>query len=401
MGYLTALSGLSAASNSLSVTGNNIANANTSGFKKSRTEFADMYSGTLLGASKTQPGSGVALSQVAQQFNQGNIDTTENVLDLAIGGEGFFTLAQDPTHLSNISYTRNGAFKVNSDGAVVNNTGNALMVTDVGGSTLRPLFLPARGLPTATSSMSLDINLDYNQTPITNTFDPLNAKTYNNRNDSIIYDSLGGQHKMTTYFTRTSASEWTAHHYITDDPYTPTPMGTSDGTPTKVIPVPTIPFTVGPWSPPNGSDPISITMDYSGSTSFAAPFSVAKINQNGYAAGELTGINIDGNGLVNAKFSNGATVPQAQIALTRFINPQGLAKIGDTNWQASLDSGLPVTGNPGTGRFGNIKSSALELSNVDLSNQLTNLIIAQQAYQANAQTISTETSIMQTLLQKL
>ena len=139
-------------------------------------------------------------------------------------------------------------------------------------------------------------------------------------------------------------------------------------------------------------------MNYTGSTQLSSTFSVSALNQDGLAAGTLTGINIDETGIIFARFSNGSSTPLGKVAMTQFANPQGLAKLGDSTWGQSSASGSPIPGEAGGGKFGLIQSGALEQSNVDLSEQLVNLITAQQAYQANSQTISTENSVIQTIL---
>lgn len=417
MGFATALSGLNAAANNLSVTGNNIANANTTGFKESRSEFVDVYASSIGGVSKTQPGAGVRVSEVAQQFNQGNLNITGNSLDMAINGDGFFTLASNPTDLNSLIYTRAGAFRVNSEGIVTNNQGQALLVYTPNGTTVDTGFSSGimktislntgAGLPTATTKVDLNVNLDANSPAITSAFNPLDTSTYTNQTSVTIYDSLGASHKLTTYFVAGAATpptrNWTVHHYITDDPLVPVSVDTAPTTLTfnstgkLTVPangqVPLAPYATG-----TQAAAIVAKVDYSGSTNLSSSFSVNTLKQDGLAAGKLTGISVDAGGVVFARFSNGGSIPLGKVAMTRFANAQGLAKLGDSTWGQSLASGVPILGDPGTSNFGSIQSGALEQSNVDLSKQLVNLIIAQQAYQANSQTISTENSIVQTIL---
>jgi len=418
MGFSTALSGLNAAANNLSVTGNNIANANTTGFKESRSEFADAYASSVGGVSKTQPGAGVQVAAVAQQFNQGNLDLTGNNLDLAINGEGFFTLTDNPADLNSLVYSRAGAFEVNKDGIVTNSQGQALLAYKPNGTTVADGFSAGvlttvslntgAGLPTSTTKVDSSVNLDANSPAITMAFDPLDSSTYTNQTSVTIYDSLGVSHKLTTYFVAGAATpptrDWAAHHYITDDPLAPVSV---DGAPATLtfdsngkLTVPAngqVPLVA--WSPPGSSAaPITARMDYSGSTHLSSPFSVNTLKQDGLAAGRLTGISIDDAGVIFARYSNGGTTPLGKVAMTRFANPQGLTKLGDTTWGQSSASGVPIPGGAGESKFGLIQSGALEQSNVDLSKQLVNLIIAQQTYQANSQTISTENSIIQTIL---
>jgi flagellar hook protein FlgE len=423
MGFTTALSGLNAASNNLSVTGNNIANANTTGFKKSRSEFVDVYASSIAGVNKTQPGAGVRVTEVAQQFNQGNLDFTQNSLDLAISGEGFFSLASNPTDLKSLVYSRSGAFRVNKDGLVTNTQGQALLAYSPNGKAVSDGFSQGvlktvslntgAGLPSSTEKVDLQVNLDSNSPaidPLIHPFDPTDSSSFNKQSSVSIYDSLGESHTLTTYFvagpvTSGTTRDWTAHHYITDDPANPVPVDTG-GIPATLTFDSSGKLTVpangqvqlAPYSTGTSAADITVKINYSGSTQLSASFSVDALKQDGLAAGRLTGISIDDQGVIFARFSNGGATPLGKVAMTRFSNPQGLSKLGDTNWAQSANSGEPIPGEAGTGNFGSIQSGALEQSNVDLSAQLVNLIVAQQSYQANAQTITTENSIVQTIL---
>jgi flagellar hook protein FlgE len=434
MSFTTALSGLNAAANNLSVTGNNIANANTTGFKESRSEFVDVYASSFSGVSKTQPGAGVRVAEVAQQFNQGNLDITGNSLDMAINGEGFFALADNPTDLSSVVYSRSGAFEVNNNGIVTNAQGQALLAYKPNGPAVADGFSTGvlttvslntgAGLPAATTKVDLSVNLDANSPAIAIAFDPLDSTTYTKQTSVTAYDSLGVSHQLTTYFVAGAATpptrDWTAYHYITDDPLMPVPLDQGGinpvAGPPAVAGTPGTPGTLtfdstgklttpangqvqlAPYVTGTSAANITVKMDYTGSTHLSSAFSVNALKQDGLASGKLTGVAIDDAGVIFARFSNGSSTPLGKVALTRFANPQGLTKLGDTTWAQSSSSGAPIPGNAGEGNFGLIQSGALEQSNVDLSKQLVNLIIAQQAYQANSQTISTENSIIQTIL---
>jgi flagellar hook protein FlgE len=417
MSFATALSGLNAAANNLSVTGNNIANANTTGFKESRSEFVDVYASNIGGVGKAQPGAGVKVAEVAQQFNQGTLDLTGNSLDMAINGEGFFTLADKPADLSSLVYSRAGAFEINKDGLVTNSKGQALLAYKPNGATVDDGFSTGvmttvslsagAGLPTATTKVDLGVNLDANSPAITTPFDPLDSSTFTNQTSATIYDSLGVSHKLTTYFVAGAATpptrDWKTHHYITDDPKNPVSVDvapatlTFDSTGKLTVPA-NGQVSLKPYVTGTSAANISAKMDYTGSTHLSSSFTVNTLKQDGLAAGKLTGISIDETGVIFARFSNGGLTPLGRAAMTRFTNPQGLTKLGDATWAQSPTSGAPILGEPGTGNFGLIQSGALEQSNVDLSKQLVNLIVAQQAYQANSQTISTENSIIQTIL---
>ncbi|MCQ8102547.1 flagellar hook protein FlgE [Methylomonas sp. SURF-2] len=424
MAFTTALSGLNAASNNLAVTGNNIANANTVGFKRSRSEFADVYASSLGGVSSIQPGAGVRVANVAQQFNQGNLAFTENNLDLAISGEGFFTLAKSPQDINNLSYTRAGEFKLDKDGYLVNNQGAALLVYQPNGTKVSDGFSvgvtkPVQintltGLPSATDSVKMVVNLNSQDEPPTVAFDTANPDTngsYNSQTSVTVYDSLGSPHILTSYFVKTADNNWDVYHFMSDpvlsgaDPTSvvKTPVGTGTlvfNDAGKLVDDTASIFAMSPtFDPNNGAAPIDISaISYVGSTQVQQKFSVNEMSQNGLPAGRLTGIDIDDEGVIFARFSNGGSTTVGQVALTRFPNVNGLAKLGDTTWGQSANSGEPIRGEAGGNNFGTIQSGALEASNVDLAAQLVNLIVAQQHYQANAQTITTENQIMQAIL---
>jgi len=454
MGFSVALSGLSAASKDLSVTGNNIANANTVGFKESRTEFADVYAASISGVSKTTAGAGVRTANVAQQFNQGNLNFTDNNLDLAISGQGFFSLAEDPASSKPTLFSRGGEFKLNKDGFVVNNQGSFLLSFKPNGTTVdegfsegvfQPLKITAaQGAPVATTKIAISTNVDateilpvnFPSTTTASQVDPTDPKTYNHTSSVTIYDSQGNSHIASTYYVTNresggtgTANQWDAYFFIDGVPFN------ADGTKATLADPSTTPATAVLAHAPNklnfddsgelitdpalGGQPakvafgpiestdidpslnvakLSFTFDYGDTSQFSTSFSVKGLSQDGLPAGDLTGIDIDDEGVVAAKFSNGGSDILGKVALTRFANSQGLTKKGDTAWRESTASGDGVPGQPGTGSFGKIQSGSLEASNVDLSEQLVQLIIAQQAYQANAQSITTEKTIMQTIL---
>lgn len=416
MAFTTALSGLNAASNNLAVTGNNIANANTTGFKRSRSEFADVYSTSVGGVSKVQPGSGVRVANVAQQFNQGVLSFTENNLDLALSGGGFFTLAKSPTDVNNLSYTRSGEFKLDKEGYMVNNQGNALLVYKPNGTKVSDGFSvgvtqPVQiktltGPPLATDSVNIAVNVNVDDIPPTQGFDFKDPTTYNSQTSVTVYDTLGSPHILTAYYAKDAvANVWNVYHYMSEpgapaDVKTQVHSGTLEFNSSGQLIVPADgKFALGAYPVTNGADPVTITsMDYSGSTQVQQKFSVNDLTQNGLPAGQLTGIDIDDEGVIFARFSNGGSQTVGKVALTRFANENGLTKLGDTTWGQGADSGEPIKGEAGTNNFGGIQSGALESSNVDLAAQLVNLIVAQQTYQANAKTITTENAIMQTVL---
>jgi flagellar hook protein FlgE len=462
--FSTAISGLNAAANNIAVISNNIANSNTTGFKQSVAQFADVYSNSFQGSNAntggtTQPGSGVSVIQDTQQFNQGAAQTTGNNLNMAINGNGFFTLAPNPAQPTAVVYSRAGSFQVNSTGMIVNPQGQALMAyqpntlgsASAGFSTgaMKTLVVPSgSGLPQATTAMSLSLNLNASATPppITTTFNALDPTSYTSQTSTTIYDSLGGAHNMTSYFVAPPApippalatSTWSAYHYITDNPAAPIPIDASPsaavaasagppatlanpgvGTPDyldfntggqltsvgAVTPVPApvpgaAPTSAGAtlaWTPASGA-PMSMTMDYGKTTQVTSAFSVNASTQDGVVSGTITGVTVDANGIISANYSNGKSTVLGEVALTNFNNPQGLMAVGNTNWAQTSASGTPISGEAGAGSFGSIQSGAVEQSNVNLSDQLVALITAQQAYSANSQAITAGSKMIETIL---
>lgn len=536
MSFNIGLSGMRAASKDLNVTGNNIANAGTVGFKQSRAEFSDVYAASVMGTGKNPVGSGVLLSNISQQFNQGNINYTQNALDLAINGNGFFQVSNNGA----LSYTRAGFFGTDREGALVDNFGYKLqgfpvdangnlqngVVGDlqiqttnqapkpsskidtvfnldstqkspatwqasydgVVGQAYQSAYVPAYSdeltaqmanyyadaangvvnpanptadeiaaatafaTPLAVTAATREGNLaaadpavlSAARTTANTTFNPSDPTTYNSSTSLNVYDSQGNAHVMTQYFVKTSANTWDMKILVdgrnpanpSEDPPSEYVMGlsfNSAGNLTGIANPENGPFTVGPdlkvtlrsataaevaagngngWIPaisdgrtpatwsPNGAlaNPEGIVMDFSKSTQFASSFAVNSVAQDGYTTGELAGLEIDDTGLIFARYTNGQSRVQGQVVLANFANVQGLTPAGKTQWVQSYESGEPVIGTPMSGTMGALQAGALEDSNVELSDQLVNLIVAQRNYQANAKTIETESAITQTII---
>jgi flagellar hook protein FlgE len=397
MPFAVALSGLNAASSDLNVTGNNIANANTSGFKGSRAEFADVFA---VGAQAI--GNGVRLSAVSQEFSQGGVDFTDRGLDLAISGEGFFTMNDNGV----ISYTRAGAFGVDRDGYIVNNQNQRLQIFPLANNgtfntgTLSDLRLATTDAPPqATSNAEFGVNLPANaQPPPVAVFDPNNASTFNHSTALTVYDSLGASHTVTSYFVKTAtANEWQARFYIDG-----TAVGGANTMTYSNLGVLTAPvggsFTLPAYTPTSGAAPITLTTNLLNSTQYGSAFGVNLLSQDGFASGRLSSIDVDTTGVIFARFTNGRSEPLGQVALSNFANTQGLRQLGDTSWGETFTSGDAIRGSAGTGSFGQIQAGALEASNVDLTEQLVNMITAQRNFQANAQMISTADQVTQTII---
>ena len=375
MAFRIAISGLRAATADLDVTGNNIANTNTTGFKSSRAQFADVYAASNLGTSRDAIGQGVQLSAVSQQFNQGNVAFTDNNLDLAINGEGLFVL-QDPS--GNQVYSRAGAFGVDENGFVVNAAGQRLTAFEANNGAitgaLSPLQLSTANIsPQATTLVTAGLNLDASSAPPTAAFNPADPNTYNNSTSTTVFDSLGTQHLATVYFRNTAPNTWETHLRVdNDDTQTLTPQVLSfdnAGQLTSAMPV-----SYGSYVPTTGASPINMGFDFAATTQFGAGFGVNALTQDGFSTGRLSGIDIDDRGEVLAWFTNGQSQSLGQVALANFSNPQGLQPISDTNWAETNSSGPALVGASGTASLGAIQSGALEESNVDLAEQLVNMI---------------------------
>jgi flagellar hook protein FlgE len=400
MPFRLALSGLNAAQTDLTVTANNVANVATTGFKGSRAQFADLFAATQVGVSATAIGNGVKVASVSQQFSQGNIDFTDNSLDLAISGNGFFVMNDGGA----INYTRAGSFRVNNQGFVVNDRGQRLQVYpplatggfNTGG--LSDLSLTTGvSQPQASSNIDLTANLPAAAAiPATATFDPADPTSYNNTTSLTLYDSLGAAHTGSLYFVKTAANAWTSHLYIDGTAVGSTPLafdptgnltGPAGGT-----------FTFPNYAPATGAAQIALTVDYGAVSQFGDNFTVNSTVQDGFTTGRLIGVDIDSSGVVQARFTNGRSNPLGQIAMSNFANPQGLQQLGDTSWAETFASGQAQRGEAGNSGFGLIQAGALEASNVDITEQLVNMITAQRNFQANAQMISTADSITQTII---
>ena len=402
MPFAIALSGLNAASADLGVTANNVANVNTTGFKSSRAQFAEVFAVGTQSVSSSAAGSGVRISTIAQQFTQGNIDFTDNALDLAIGGEGFFVISDNGAR----SYTRAGAFGVDNQGYVVNAQGARLQAYPFAGNGLFNTGTPqdlqlqiGANPPAATTRASFGINLPANApVPANPVFDPADPSSFNHTTSVTVYDSLGAAHTATVYFIKDAVpNTWNTQVEIDGTPVggaTPVvfnPDGTLNTPAGGLMPL-------GAFNPGTGAAPISMDLDFGTATQFGNNFGVNSLSQDGFTTGRLTGVSVDAEGVVFARFTNGQSTSLGKLALANFVNPQGLQQLGDTTWGESFQSGDALLGEAGTASFGNIQSGALESSNVDLTAQLVQMITAQRNFQANAQMISTADTITQTVI---
>lgn len=419
MSFDTAVSGIKASSTSLGIIGNNIANAGTTGFKTSRGEFADVFASSQLGSSTNAIGKGVQVVGINQSFSQGNISFTDNVLDMAINGTGFFVLSNDGTNV----YSRAGNFQVDREGYVVNSSGDRLMTfntTEDGVLTggMGELKIDTSLIqPKSTTSVGMVANLDSRgEVPATpwpaTGFDafatPPTAPSpdmFNSSTSVTIYDSLGNSHVQSLYFVKTTTeNEWEVHSMID---------GVSESGPDTLafdssgkIPAGSLPFEIDVtgWTPldangnPNGAAAQTFTVGLSDLSQYGSEFSVTNIEQDGYTTGQLRGIEVGESGVVFARFTNGQARALGKVALANFSNTAGLQPLGGSLWAETFASGQPTLSGPGTGGMGVVQSGALEDSNVEVTQQLVDMIVAQRNFQANAKVIQTEDTITQTVI---
>jgi flagellar hook protein FlgE len=426
MSFSQALSGLSAQQQKLGAVGNNIANSQTVGFKSSNVQFADVYAESRIGL-------GVRTSTVLQNFSQGNVESTNRNMDLAIAGEGFFRF-QQPN--GEVGYSRNGQLTMTADGRLVNAQGAQIMgyaanadgVVQAGGD-VNPLRVEAGDLPAnATENLDVSLNLDAGEEIIDPTginaaavANGLDSSQYSYSTNGTIYDSLGNARNLTMYFTKTAANEWRVDARMSGGPAGAPNYGfeniaagsnfgfTTDGRLNNNFAAFEIDLdaagavlnadgTAGTNEFNTTVTSQQVEIDFANTTQFADSSTVNDITQDGYTSGSLVGVTIQDDGTVMRNYSNEESRAAGQIALVSFRNPEGLKPDGDNLWTATASSGQELVGAPGTGLRGLIEPSAVETSNVDMARELVDMIVAQRAYQANSQTISTQDELLQTII---
>ncbi|NYG33780.1 flagellar hook protein FlgE [Sphaerotilus montanus] len=425
MSFQQGLSGLNSSSKNLEVIGNNIANAGTYGSKSSRAEFADVYANSVGGSGNV--GIGVRVANIAQQFSQGSLVSTSNSMDVAINGDGFFQLKSSS---GDLLYSRNGQFKVDNQGFVVNGQNQRVQGygVDPQGAiqtgVRTDLQFPTGGLdPKETGKISMALNLDSRSkvtmptptVPATDSIKLDDATTYNNATSVQAYDAKGQPATVEFYFQKSAAAtvgskdQWNIYAAVGGKvlgdaiPAKPIIEGLtfdsaglhpklSDGTALGSITLPDIPMDT------SHAAIAGIKFDMSDVTQFGTGFTISESSQNGNAPGQLTGLTIDADGVINARYSNGLTRGAGQLELASFRNAQGLRAVGGNAWMGTPESGAALSGAPGSGTLGVLQSGALEESNVDMTGELVNMITAQRLYQANAQTIKAQDQVLQTLV---
>lgn len=416
MAFNSGLSGIRAASKGLDVIGNNVANSATTGFKSSRTEFGDVYNSSVLGASAVS-GSGVAINAITQQFNQGNTKAAGGSLNMAVDGNGFFQVNDKGV----IAYTRDGSFREDRDGNIINAAGQKLrgylLNTDgsVSGAVGDLKIDKTNIQPKATSLVDLSVNLNSSSPiPSVATFDADDSDSYNFVFQTNVLDSQGNSHSLNSYFVKTAANQWTVHVKIDGrdvggaagtNPATPASFdiqfdssGNYDAANSDAI-------SIANWSPKDaaGADngavnPSPFTVNLSTSKQHKDNFALIKSGQDGFATGRFTKLEVDNSGTIFARYSNGQAKPLGQVALASFSNLNGLRPLGNSSWAETFASGPANVSRPGTASLGFVKSGFLEESDVNLTEELVKLILAQRDFQANAQTIRTEDAVTQTII---
>jgi flagellar hook protein FlgE len=407
----------------MDVIGNNVSNVNTVAFKAGRVTFKEGFAQLLQGASRPpgdhgginpiQIGLGMQIGSIDTLFSQGNMETTGLNTDLAIQGDSFFVVAKGSEHF----FTRSGNFQLDAGGSLVSPTNGFVVqgrmaVNGVFQDGIQDIVLPF-GQKTAakpTDTLKLGGNLDASAPVFTGTFDatgradPANAKSWTETSISV-FDSLGNQHDLKVHLWKTAANEWSWQLDGTNLPAGFTPAnsttqtlafstdGTLDLTGSTPTTNPVIDFT------PNGADPVSITMDLgsgvNGITSYSGTSTAVMRDQDGYTAGTLVDFSIDRSGTISGAFSNGTNVVLAQIVLADFNNPSGLLRVGDNMYGVSGNSGGAVLGYSLEGSQSTMTSGALEMSNVDLAQEFTSMIVTQRGFQANSRVITNSDEMLQ------
>lgn len=427
MTFNIALTGINAASTELNTISNNIANNATTGFKRSRAEFADVYAQSASSSSSTNVGQGVRVSKVRQEHTQGDMQFTDRNLDLAVEGLGMFRLDDNGTAL----YTRSGNFGLDRDGFLVNTQGKKLTGYGVDSDAqivpiVTELQIDYTDLkPNQSTKVELAANLDskakvpgadadgQNGVP----FDVNNPSTYNFSTSTLVYDSLGSSEVANLYFQKVSPTEWTAYPYVGDKPISQNSVAATDSDPeiagdgidlvfdengalaqvdeddggTSSVSRSYMPESGGAFG-------MTLEFDFAGLTQFDDSFGVNRISQDGFSAGRLEDFDVDAEGNIFGRFSNGQAKIMGQVTLSNFSNLGGLRQVGTTSWTETYISGEPATGAPGSASLGKLQSGALEGSNVDITQELVSMIGAQRSFQANAQVISTGDTLTQTVI---
>ena len=411
MSFYTSLSGLQAAQTDLSTISHNLANVSTNGFKKSRSEFADVMASNFTSDPRRMVGSGAVLQENRQQFSEGSLQTTGNSLDLTVAGDGFFSVKM-PNAVGTQAYTRNGAFSVDPNRFISDSQGSRLQAYAVesdgtvpANSKVGDVRIPLNsGESVATGAVTLKMKLNAAAATIAGTFNANDASTYNTSTSTSIVDDKGITTTLTNYFVKdapsdpSGATSWTMYSYAGG-------VGLNNGNGTKVSfdgdgnltsPTGLTALSTAPTGT-GGAAQRTITLDLSGSTAAKQPFAVVSRSQDGRAKGEFSGVAVDEAGIITASYSNGDTVKLGKVALANFVNPTGLKQNGGSYWTSTGLSGSASIGSANENGFGKLMSGTIEGSNVDITEELVNLIAAQRNFQANSKALDTASQISQTI----
>lgn len=399
MAFSQAVSGLNAAATNLDVIGNNIANTATYGFKAGTASFADMFAGSKVGM-------GVKVAGITQDFTDGTTTNTGRALDVAISQNGFFRLTDGN---GSVYYSRNGQFKLDENRNLVNMQGMQLTGYPATGTppTIQQganpvgLSIPNTLMAAkATTTASMQINLNSTDAAPKNTnFSATDADSYNKKGSITVFDSQGNAHDINVYFVKTADNKWDVYTQDSSDTSiepakAEQPMEfDANGVLTagNTLQVTTVPA--------NGAAPAQFTLSFANSMQQnTGSNDIVASSQNGYKPGNLVGYQINDDGSVVGNYSNEQSQLMGQIVMANFANNEGLQSEGDNVWSATRASGVALLGTAGTGGFGTLTNGALEASNVDMSKELVNMIVAQRNYQSNAQTIKTQDQILNTLV---
>lgn len=411
----TGASGLRAHGEALNVAGDNIANVNTVGFKRSRAEFQDILGRSIAGATQIpQAGAGSRVAHVEQMWAQGALLTTDSPTDLALSGDGFFVVHGTVGGIESNYFTRAGQFHIDEEGFMVNLDRMRVQgytVNDDGtmGTTLGDLELMGNALQaTPTTAVDIAANLDSEEPVPALPFDPADPNSTSNfSTTATVYDSLGASHEITVYYRKSAPNSWEWHAMVdgaevtggtpgvpfegasgtvtftTDGALDTETVGASswdfiDATPGQVID-----FDFGESITTDGGTGLDAT------TQFAAPSSTNGLSQDGYAAGSVAGVSVAPDGTVLGVFTNGERRTLGQVAVASFDSNHGLERAGKGMYVSTLESGDPLYGTAESGGRGSIVSGALEQSNVDIGREFVNLISYQRGFQANSRVVTT------------
>ncbi len=397
--------GLQAVENAMSAVSDNLANSETDGFKSQEVDFATLLGEYIDGDAL---GGGAVANGVSTNFSQGSVVQTNSSTNLAIQGNGFFMLQEGS---GATDYTRNGNMTIGSDGSLLafngaNVMGYAVNSSGVASGALAPIVIPQGAIaPAASSSVGLTGNLDAGSAPITGTIDPTNPATYTSSVSVQLYDSLGKSHTLTVYYQ--NAGPTTSTPPTDQWNWTATLDGSATGLTNNSGSIqfnsagavvsggaPSSPLTAAVA----GAAPLSLGLNFSQLTQFGTASSLSG-TADGNAAGQPVGVSINNNGGVSVTYSNGQSANVGQIAIATFTAEQGLVLGANGTFQQSDASGAPTVQAAGAGSAGTLESSALESSNVNITNELVNLVVLQQSFQANSKALQVETQTIGSVLQ--